>query len=65
MPRFRLKVDVYKVVSDAIESAVTRGMSRCDKYNDPPLTEAQRATLAREVEASFWLALSDAGVEIK
>jgi hypothetical protein len=60
MPRFRLKVDAYKVVSDAIESAVTRGMSRCDKYNDPPLTEAQR-----EVEASFWLALSDAGVEIK
>lgn len=60
----KVKVDAYSVVSKAVYDAVERGMNRCDKYHEEPLTEGQRSLLQREIEASFWLALADNGVEL-
>lgn len=61
----RAKVSTHDVVSVALNYAIERGMNRCDKYHEEPLTEAQRGLLLREVDSSFWLALDDAGVELR
>ena len=60
----RVKKDPHEVVADALFAAIERGMNRCDKYHEEPLTEGQRSLLQREIEASFWLALADNGVEL-
>lgn len=60
----RAKVDTFRVVGDALEAAIERGMRRHDKYSPITLEESQRDLLRREIEASFWLALEDAGVRL-
>lgn len=59
-----VKVNGYDIVVAALEYAAARACNRCDKYNEVALTEAQRSTLAKEFEQSFWLAIEDAGAEI-
>jgi hypothetical protein len=63
--RIRLKVDSRGIVQEALEFAIERGMNRCDKYSETPLSDCQRATLKHEIDQSFWLALEDRGAEIR
>jgi len=58
-------VSAYDVVSAALDSALERGFMRHDKYSEIALEPAQRTLLANEIEQSFWLALDDAGVELR
>lgn len=62
--KIRIKVNAFRIVSNALDAAIERGMNRCDKYNPEPLTEGQRRVLETEVVNSFWTALEDAGAEI-
>lgn len=55
----------YQMVHTALEYAGERACNRCDKYNEEALTESQRNVLIREFADSFWLALEDAGIEVK
>jgi hypothetical protein len=55
----------YQIIGQALEYAAARACNRCDKYNELSLSESQRASLIGEFETSFWLALDDAGVEVK
>ena len=61
----RVKSSGFDIVSSALDYAAERACTRCDKYNEEPLTESQRATLVREFADSFWIALDDAGAEVK
>jgi hypothetical protein len=61
----RVKASGHDIVSDALEYAAVRACNRADKYNEEALTSGQRASLEREFVASFWLALDDAGAEVK
>lgn len=58
-------MSAYDVVSAALDAAIERGFMRHDKYSEIALEESQRTLLAREIESSFWLAVSDAGVEFR
>jgi hypothetical protein len=58
-------VSAFDAVMSALNVAIQRGFMRHDKYSDTPLDQSQRGLLEREIEASFWLALDDAGVELK
>jgi hypothetical protein len=57
-------VTAFDVVAAALDTAVRRGIRRHDKYSARPLI-ADCDLLVREIESSFWLALGDAGVELK
>jgi hypothetical protein len=62
--KIRVKVtQPYDIVGECLGYAVRRGCDRHDKYSDTPLSEASRELLAREVEASFWLAADDRSIE--
>jgi hypothetical protein len=62
----RVKVAApHQILEETLERAVERGMNRCDKYTEEALTDAQRGLLLREVVESFWIALEDAGLEVK
>ena len=64
--RIRVKViSPYDSLGRALEAAIERGMNRCDKYNETPLTAGQRNVLSEQIEQSFWLAMEDAGIEVK
>lgn len=63
--RVKVKVNPYLVVSDALDSAIVSAMNKTDKYAPEPLTESQRASIAQHLTSYFWLALDEAGVEIK
>jgi hypothetical protein len=53
------------VVWAAFDTAIQRGFVRYTKYGGVPLDRSQYDLLEHEIEASFRLALDDAGVELK
>lgn len=57
------RVNIYTVLDDALDRAVTRGIARHDKYSEKPL-KANVQLLSEQIEQSFWLALEDMGVEL-
>ena len=62
----RVKVaSAYQVINEALERAVVRGINRCNKYARDQFEPEQRDLLLREVVESFWIALEDAGLEVK
>lgn len=63
--KIRAKISAHGAVSAALESAIQSGMNKCDKYHEGPLTEAQRNLLLQHIDNYFWLALDEAGVELK
>jgi len=63
--RVKVKVNPYLVITDALDSAIVSAMNKTDKYETSPLTETQRASIAQHLNNYFWLALDEAGVEIK
>jgi len=63
--RVKVKVNGYTVVQTALDQAIESAMNKCDKYNDPGLTESQRDALRTHLGNYFWLALDEAGVELK
>ena len=54
----------YDLVTEAVESAIERGLNRHDKYSSTPLSPASRDLLRTEITNSFWLALADAEIEL-
>lgn len=67
VPVLRVRVlNPYASLCEIIEHAVERGMNRCDKYSEQQsLTDGQRGLLLKEIGQSFWIALEDAGMEVK
>lgn len=65
MKRIKVKVNPYLVLTDALDSAIVSAMNKTDKYAPEPLTESQRASIAQHLNNYFWLALDEAGVELK
>lgn len=63
--RIKVKVNGYTVISSALDAAIESAMNKCDKYNPEPLTDPQRDALRTHVGNYFWLALDEAGVELK
>lgn len=63
--RIRAKVDAAAVINTALDSAIESAMNKTDKYNPEALTDGQRATLTNHLSNYFWLAIEDAGVEIR
>jgi len=60
----RVRVSAADAVSAALNYAIDRGIRRHDKYATKSL-RADTALLAGEILSSFWLALEDAGVELR
>lgn len=63
--KIRLRVDSFRLVSDALDSAIQSAMDKTDKWCEPALTDGQRRVLEIQTANYFWLALSEAGVEIE
>jgi len=61
----RVRVDGYAVVSEALRNGILGAMNKTDKYHERPLTDMQRGLLERHIADYFWLAIDEAGVEIK
>jgi hypothetical protein len=62
--RIKVKVDGHALIARALEYAIERGMNRHDKYSETQLSEESRGLLQKEIDNSFWLALSDEDAEI-
>lgn len=58
-------ISPYDMLGRALEAAVKRGIYRCNKYSESKIGDAQGTLLEEQIEESFWLALEDAGLEIK
>lgn len=63
--KVRVKVDAHRVIGDALDSAIESGMNKTDKWCEYPLTAPQRNALRSQIDNYFWLALEEAGVELK
>jgi hypothetical protein len=61
--KVRLKLEPHGTINDLLAFAAERACNRHDKYADKPLSEASRALLINEFEASFWMAVSDRNLE--
>ena len=55
----KLKVDVYRVVNEAVEHGVACGLFRADKHADDPLTEQQMERIKENVEREVMCALCE------
>lgn len=53
-----------EVISIALDAAIRRGILRHDKYALTPMM-ANGDLLTDKITESFWLALDDAGVELR
>ena len=65
MRKLKVKTSGYRIVSDALDSAIQSAMNKADKWCNVSLEEQQRVVLAEQVVNYFWTALEDAGAEIE
>lgn len=62
--KVKVKVEAYRVINDALASAVESAMNKTDKWCEVALTDGQRNVLATQVESYFWANLEEIGVEL-
>lgn len=62
--RVVVKVDAFRVINDALGSAIEAGMNKTDRWCSDALTTVQRDTLRNQITNYFWTALEEAGVEL-
>lgn len=62
--KIRVQADTFRIVSDALDTAVESAMNRTDKWCEEQLTDAQRHVLVTQAASYFWIALQEAGVEL-
>ncbi len=54
-----VKLDGYRVISEAIELGISCGIRRADKHAEDPLTDLQRARVQDHVEIEVMNALCE------
>lgn len=62
--KVRVKIEAYRVISDALDSAVESAMNKADKWCEVQLTGAQRNVIATQAANYFWVNLEEIGVEL-
>jgi hypothetical protein len=54
-----VKIDAYRVISEAVETGVTYGLRRADKHAEIPLVEEQRERVASHIHSEVMNALTE------